>query len=324
MRTTRVVLSFFSVGFLAGSFEQAAGLGAPEQREPQPTYAVDLAPRRLPPAIVLAAPSLDSWRRLSTPDQRNAAEDASPAHAAAVVPTRPTKPLIEAGDAQAAEWAQTWSRGSSAKAETVALQQPAPEVAPPAPNLRPFFAPVQPEDDTGPSLVAPEPKPARRPPEFILPMARGRVTSMFNQGRRHPAIDLAAPLGSPVYATTRKQRVSFAGWRGGYGNLVITTDPQGRQHYYGHLHRILARVGSLLEQGDVLGLLGSTGRSTGPHVHYEVRTARRGHLDPSKLLFAFNVRRGYAWAHPAPEASAARLARAGQGTGQRRGQPRPR
>jgi murein DD-endopeptidase MepM/ murein hydrolase activator NlpD len=318
------VLSFFSVGFLAGSFEQAAGLGAPEQREPQPTYAVDLAPRRLPSAIDLAAPSLDSWRRLSTPGQHNAGVDAPAprAHAVAVVPTRP---LIEAGDAQAAEWAQTRSRGSGAKAETAALHQPTPELAPPpGPKLRPFFAPVQPEDDAAPTLLVPEPKPARRPPEFILPMAKGRVTSMFNQGRRHPAIDLAAPLGSPVYATTRKQRVSFAGWRGGYGNLVITTDPQGRQHYYGHLHRILARVGSLLEQGDVLGLLGSTGRSTGPHVHYEVRTARRGHLDPSKLLFAFNVRRGYAWAHPAPEASAARLARAGQGAGQRRGQPRPR
>jgi murein DD-endopeptidase MepM/ murein hydrolase activator NlpD len=151
-----------------------------------------------------------------------------------------------------------------------------------------------------------------------MPFERGRVTSMFNQGRRHPAIDLAGPLGTPVYATTRKQRVTYAGWRGGYGNLVITRDPQGRQHYYGHLHRILARVGAVLEQGVTLGLLGTTGRSTGPHVHYEVRTPKGRHLDPSKLLFAGRrVARGYAWNTPRPEVTGARFA-------VRAGQPRPR
>ena len=150
--------------------------------------------------------------------------------------------------------------------------------------------------------------------EFIMPFEKGRVTSMFNQGRRHPAIDLAGPLGSPVYSTTRKQRVTFAGRQGGYGNLVITRDSQGRQHYYGHLQRTLARVGAMLEQGDLLGLLGSTGRSTGPHVHYEVRKPRGGHLDPSKLLFSGRVGRGYAWNTPRPEGS--RLA-------SRSGQPRP-
>jgi hypothetical protein len=119
---------------------------------------------------------------------------------------------------------------------------------------------------------------------------------MFNQGRRHPAIDLAAPLGSPVRATTRKQKVTFAGRRGGYGNLVVTRDPQGRQHYYGHLHRITAGIGTLLDQGDLLGLLGSTGRSTGPHVHYEVRKSTGGHFNPATLLFpGMSVRPGYAW-----------------------------
>jgi murein DD-endopeptidase MepM/ murein hydrolase activator NlpD len=316
MRITRVVLGFFSVGFIAGSFEQAAGLGPPEHREPAPAFTAAFTSVPVPSDFELTAPLGNGWA-LSFPDQPKA--DAG-AHVPAphAVATLPPKPLIEAGDAKAAEQVESWGRGGDAGAETVALQQSAPEQL--ERKLPPFFAPLQPEEDAGSIMVVPEPKRAQRPPEFILPIAKGRVTSMFNQGRRHPAIDLAAPHGSPVYATTRKQRVAFAGWRGGYGNLVITTDPQGRQHYYGHLHRILSRVGSLLEQGETLGLLGSTGHSTGPHVHYEVRTAKRGHLDPSKLLFAFNVRRGYAWAFPAPQVSDTKVAQSGQ----RAGQPRPR
>jgi murein DD-endopeptidase MepM/ murein hydrolase activator NlpD len=113
-------------------------------------------------------------------------------------------------------------------------------------------------------------------PEFIMPFANGRVTSLFNQGRRHPAIDLAGKLGSPVFATTALQRVVFAARRGGYGNAVITRDPQGRTHLYGHLKKIVSKVGQLLDQGEMLGHLGSTGRSTGPHVHYEVRDVNSG------------------------------------------------
>jgi murein DD-endopeptidase MepM/ murein hydrolase activator NlpD len=166
-------------------------------------------------------------------------------------------------------------------------------------------------------------RPGREPavaavPEFIMPFERGRVTSLFNQGRRHPAIDLAGPLGTPVHATTRVQTVTFAGWRGGYGNLVVTRDPLGRQHYYGHLQRITARVGDVLDQGETLGLLGSTGRSTGPHVHYEVRTPGGRHLDPVGLLFpGLTVARGYAW-------NGARSVRFAARTDARTDQPRPR
>jgi murein DD-endopeptidase MepM/ murein hydrolase activator NlpD len=304
MRITQVALSFFSVGFLAGSFEQAAGLGSTTERA-APTYAVQLA--ALPSALDLAAPTPDGQAKLTLGlgSKRPAAGDPPP---------QPVAPAIEAGDASAAETLAALARqsGGEAKAEPVAL---APATEPPARKLRPFFDPLEPEAD---SLIVPEPKLAKRPQEFILPFEKGRVTSMFNQGRRHPAIDLAGPLGTTVYATTNKQRVTFAGWRGGYGNLVITRDPQGRQHYYGHLHRIIARVGSLLEQGETLGLLGTTGRSTGPHVHYEVRTPNGRHLDPSKLLFAgLRVGRGYAWNFPRPDLTGTKLAARG-------GQPRPR
>jgi murein DD-endopeptidase MepM/ murein hydrolase activator NlpD len=132
--------------------------------------------------------------------------------------------------------------------------------------------------------------------EFILPFANGRVTSLFNQGRRHPAIDLGGALGSPVLATTSQQTVVFAGGRGGYGNTVIARDALGRTHLYAHLQRVNARVGQVLGQGEKLGHLGSTGFSTGPHVHYEVKDRRGQHIDPVTLLFPGQVvRRGYAW-----------------------------
>ena len=120
---------------------------------------------------------------------------------------------------------------------------------------------------------------------FIPPFANGRISSGFNQGRAHPAIDLAGPLGTPVVATSASQRVAFAGRRGGYGNAVITRDAQVRTHLYGHLQTIATRVGQVLKQGQKLGTLGSTGFSTGPHVHYEVKNTAGRHVDPRPLLF---------------------------------------
>jgi len=146
-------------------------------------------------------------------------------------------------------------------------------------------------------------------PEFIMPFANGRVTSLFNQGRRHPAIDLAGKLGSPVLITTVSQKVTFAGWRGGYGNAVITIDDFGRTHLYGHLQRITTRVGLRLSQGDQVGHLGSTGHSTGPHVHYEVRNPKGVHINPVTVLFpGRGVSKGYAWTDVRQESVLARLA----------------
>lgn len=156
--------------------------------------------------------------------------------------------------------------------------------------LRPMSTPW---GDPLASLEVDDDRPAA---EFIMPFASGRVTSLYNQGRRHPAIDLAGALGSPVLATTTRQTVIYAAWRGGYGNAVITRDAYGWIHLYGHLRSITARVGQVLDQGDQLGHLGSTGYSTGPHVHYEVRDAKGAHVNPVGLLFPDrNVRTGLAW-----------------------------
>ena len=294
MSITRVAFSFFAVGFVAGTFEQAAGLGDAQHGQRVLTVAASASAASTvegtttsvaPPSIggPLAPPAIVSERDVETP----------PAE----------RPPLDMGDGGAAEAVAAAFTRVAAVDETSRQ-----EAARPAPKLRPFLAP--PEEEP---LVVPEPQPATRPSEFIMPFDKGRVTSMFNQGRRHPAIDLAGPLGTPVYATTRKQRVTFAGQRGGYGNLVVTSDPQGRQHYYGHLQRIVAGIGTLLQQGDLLGLLGSTGHSTGPHVHYEVRKRSGEHFNPATLLFpGRGVRVGYAWnsprSHPTMVASNSREA----------------
>jgi murein DD-endopeptidase MepM/ murein hydrolase activator NlpD len=85
----------------------------------------------------------------------------------------------------------------------------------------------------------------------------------------HPGIDFAGPWGSNV-AATASGTVVWAGARGGYGNMVEIDHGYGFKTRYGHLSSILVRVGSRVQKGTPIGKLGSTGRSTGPHVHYEI------------------------------------------------------
>ncbi len=94
----------------------------------------------------------------------------------------------------------------------------------------------------------------------------------------HTGIDLAAPIGTPVHATADAV-VSRAGVASGYGNLVQLDHGAGIQTRYGHLSRILVAVGQVVHKGAVVGLVGSTGRSTGSHLHYEMRVAGRA-IDP--------------------------------------------
>jgi murein DD-endopeptidase MepM/ murein hydrolase activator NlpD len=87
----------------------------------------------------------------------------------------------------------------------------------------------------------------------------------------HAGIDLAAPIGTPIYATA-DGIVSDAGWNsGGYGNLIKVDHGSGIETRYGHLSRILVSPGQRVTRGQQIGRMGSTGRSTGSHLHYEVR-----------------------------------------------------
>ncbi|MHA6334637.1 M23 family metallopeptidase [Qipengyuania sp. CAU 1752] len=110
------------------------------------------------------------------------------------------------------------------------------------------------------------------------PLATSRVSSNFGyrvnpvtgQWRRHAGIDLAASHGTPVVATAAGV-VTLAGYAGNYGNLVIVRHGSGVETRYAHLSRIAVGRGSAISRGQVIGYVGSTGRSTGPHLHYEIR-----------------------------------------------------
>ena len=120
----------------------------------------------------------------------------------------------------------------------------------------------------------------------------GRVTSGFGSRfhpilgyrRMHAGLDFAAAHGTPITAAA-DGRVVAAGWSGGYGNLVRIAHSGGVQTMYGHMSRIAARAGTAVRQGQVIGYVGSTGVSTGAHLHYEVRKHGRA-VNPASVKLA--------------------------------------
>lgn len=102
-------------------------------------------------------------------------------------------------------------------------------------------------------------------------------------GHKHAGIDYAAPTGTPVYAA-QAGNVSFASQAGAYGNLIKLLHGAGTETRYGHLSAFNVRQGQAVEKGDLIGRVGSTGRSTGAHLHYEVRVNGKP-VDPSKSAF---------------------------------------
>ncbi len=104
----------------------------------------------------------------------------------------------------------------------------------------------------------------------------------YRHGRRHQGIDLPYPTGTPVYATF-DGKVRISDYVGGYGNLVVIRHANGLETFYGHLSRRDVESGQWVSAGDVIGLGGSTGRSTGPHLHFETRY-RGAAFDPAWLI----------------------------------------
>ena len=98
----------------------------------------------------------------------------------------------------------------------------------------------------------------------------------------HPGLDISADKGDPVYSTA-DGKVTHASSAGNYGNLVIVEHGYGLETRYGHLSSFKVTVGQAVKRGDLVGLVGSTGRTTGPHLHYEVRASGRI-LNPLQLL----------------------------------------
>jgi len=103
----------------------------------------------------------------------------------------------------------------------------------------------------------------------------GTLSSRFGsrssvRSSAHTGLDIAAPTGKSISAAA-SGKVTFAGWKGSYGNLVVITHSNGVQTYYGHCNKLYVSTGQTVSQGQSIAAVGSTGNSTGPHLHFEIR-----------------------------------------------------
>jgi murein DD-endopeptidase MepM/ murein hydrolase activator NlpD len=149
----------------------------------------------------------------------------------------------------------------------------------PAPSM------VTPSDSTvappsnGPAVTAPDPAPIHTPASWPISSGYGwRRDPINGMAAFHSGVDVALAYGTDVQAAA-EGRVAFAGANGGYGNMVVVEHSGGRQTRYAHLSAINVQAGDVVQSGDVIGRVGSTGHSTGPHLHFEI--VDNGHaVDP--------------------------------------------
>ena len=114
---------------------------------------------------------------------------------------------------------------------------------------------------------------------FINPVPTGHKTQGLH-GPGNRGIDIGAPKGTPIYASASGTvLIARAGWNGGYGNMVIVQHPNGTKTLYAHMSKLGTHTGDQVSQGEIIGYVGSTGRSTGPHIHFEVFGARNPGAD---------------------------------------------
>jgi murein DD-endopeptidase MepM/ murein hydrolase activator NlpD len=135
-----------------------------------------------------------------------------------------------------------------------------------------------------PAIAAPVSIPSRMPLEsMVLTSSYGmRNHPILRKRAQHKGVDLAAPTGSPVYATA-DGIVAKAEWFGSYGNYIQIEHGGELQTRFGHLSGYAVQAGDRVHKGDLIGYVGTTGRSTGPHLHYEVRVAGEA-VDPIPYL----------------------------------------
>lgn len=125
--------------------------------------------------------------------------------------------------------------------------------------------------------------------EYELPLT-GRISSNFGtrfhpidkKTKFHGGVDIAVPRGTPINSAADGV-VTFAGKRGGYGNVVIVEHADGRETFYAHCDKLLVEKGQIVSGGELIAEAGSTGKSTGPHLHFELRENGKP-IDPMKFL----------------------------------------
>ena len=110
-----------------------------------------------------------------------------------------------------------------------------------------------------------------------------RLHPVYRRRMMHTGLDIAAPHGTSIRAALQG-RVTFVGWKGGYGKTVVIEHPNGYETLYGHCSTILVNRGQIVKKGERVAKVGSTGVSTGPHVHFEVKKAGK-RSNPERVLY---------------------------------------
>ena len=188
------------------------------------------------------------------------------------------------------------------------------ELAPAAPNRKHAPAGAQ---------RAPVPRVTAACGGAIRTPLNGTRTSTFGDGRNHAGIDIAAPTGTPVRAADCGT-VTQSGAAGAYGNIVCIQHSASLSTCYAHLSKISTQRGAYVRVGQIVGEVGSTGRSSGPHLHFETRENGRA-LDPDAFLSGARAvpRASAAAKRPAPAATSARAASSGTTGGGTHAEPEP-
>jgi murein DD-endopeptidase MepM/ murein hydrolase activator NlpD len=125
---------------------------------------------------------------------------------------------------------------------------------------------------------------------FVYPVMGPRMSSDFGSRkhpvrrvkRHHDGIDLAAPIGAPIRAIAKGQ-VMYADPHGGYGKYIVVRHDDGFTSHYGHCDKLDVRLGQTVAAGEIIGTVGSSGVSTGPHLHFEIRRNGKPHHPESYL-----------------------------------------
>ena len=116
---------------------------------------------------------------------------------------------------------------------------------------------------------------------YVWPTSGRHITQYF--GYRHTGIDIDGQIGSPIYAITNGT-VEFSGWATGYGLSIVVNHGNGIWSRYGHNSKIYVRIGDTVTKGATIALMGTTGKSTGSHLHFEILTGTRKYQNPLKYI----------------------------------------
>ena len=235
-------------------------------------------------SLTASEPNLGTQRNISS----NEAEDPYIADLKAEIDQLRTENKLEQAAQDNSESANLVSV-SEGTSETTAVSKPSSSIAK-SQNSQSLSASVRAD------LVEPETVALTLPPlidEEYLPQAfdgyawpaQGVLTSGYGWrwGRLHGGIDIAAPIGTPIVAAA-SGKVVGAGWHGGYGNLVKLEHIDGSVTYYAHANRILVTHDQEVKQGELIAEMGTTGNSTGSHLHFEIHLRDRTIANPMAFL----------------------------------------